>query len=391
MSRVLALAIKEVRSYLRDKADLAFSLALPVAIFALMYGALGGQSLFNGTAYVVNDDPDGVYSGLLIERLSAKEGLAVTLLSLEEANAKLSRSDILVFAHIPADFSSGLDSGWSTQIVFHQRGNGGLEGQIVSALIRGEADNLSQEVQIERQVRLALADKGIGGDPIETTVQGLLERDRESPLVMVNETTIGGQAGLVYQFLPGIMAMFVLFAITLGSRALVEERRKGTLERLLTTQLTVGELYVGKFLAGAARGFVQTFILLALAEVVFRLFTPFSFLMMLVVALVFSAAASTLALIIASVSRTDDQAASFSVLFTMTTVMLGGTFFVIPRDSVLYLISKASLNTYVISAFKTVAVSGGSLGNVALELTVLAAVVVVGLMLSRALFRFMSS
>ncbi|RPH32837.1 hypothetical protein EHM92_08485, partial [bacterium] len=81
MSRVLTIALREVRSFFQDRADMVFGLLLPVAIFALMYGAFSGQSLFNGTAYVVNEDPDGIHSRVLIERLSAKENLEVTLLS----------------------------------------------------------------------------------------------------------------------------------------------------------------------------------------------------------------------------------------------------------------------------------------------------------------------
>jgi len=42
MSRVLAIVVREVRSYFQDKAELVFGLALPIAIFALMYGAFGG-------------------------------------------------------------------------------------------------------------------------------------------------------------------------------------------------------------------------------------------------------------------------------------------------------------------------------------------------------------
>ena len=387
MSRVFTIALREVRSYLQDKADLAFSLLLPIAIFALMYGAFSGQTLFNGTAYIVNEDPDGTYSQRLIERLNEREGLEVSLLTRDEADARLERSDVLLVAIIPDGFSTQLSSGWPTEIIFRQRGNGGQGGQIVASLVRGEADKLSQEVQAERQVQSALAGKAISQDQIETAVQGLLERERELPVVVVSETLVGSETSLVHQTLPGIIAMFVLFAITLGSRTLVEERRKGTLERLLTTRLSVGQLYMGKFLASLARGFVQTFILLTLAYMVFRLFTPLSFLMVLVVALVFAAAASTIGLIIASIARTEDQASWIGVVFTMSTVMLGGTFFEIPVDSVLHTVGRASINTYAISAFKTMTMPGVGLGDVTLELTVLAAVAVAGLILSRVLFR----
>ena len=387
MIRVFIIALREVRSYLQDKADLAFSLLLPVAIFTLMYGAFSGQSLFNGTAYVVNEDPGGTYSQRLVERLNEMENLEVSLLTWHEANAKLERSDVLLVIYIPEDFSAQLSSHRPAQVFFRQRGNGGQEGQIVASMVRGEADRISQEVQVERQVQSALTGKGIGRDHIETTVQRLLEREHESPIVVVNETIIGSEINLVHQFLPGIIAMFVLFAITMSSRALVEERKKGTLERLLTTRLSVGQLYMGKFLASVARGFVQTFILLTLAYMVFGLFTPLSFLMLLFIALIFAAAASTIGLIIASIARTEDQATWTSVFFTMATVMLGGTFFEITEGSILYVFSKFSINTYVNSAFKTMIIRGGSLTDVAFELMVLTTVVVAGLTFSRILFR----
>jgi ABC-type Na+ efflux pump permease subunit len=387
MSRVVTIALREVRSYLQDRGDLAFSLFLPIATFALMYGAFAGQTLFNGTAYIVNDDSGGVYSELLVHRLDDRADLAVALLTRDEAEAKLSRSDVLLFAYIPPDFSDRLSSGWPTEITFRQRGNGGQEGQIVASIIRTEADAISQEVQVERQVLNALGGKAVTREQAETTVQGQLERERESPIVRVEEVIVGAETSLVHQSLPGIVAMFVLFAVTMSSRTIVEERRKGTLERLLTTRLSGTELYLGKFFAGTSRGFVQTSILLGLSWVVFNLFTPLSFLMALVVAVVFSAAASSIGMVIASVARTDDQAAWISVFVTMSTVMLGGTFFDIRPGTTLALLGKASINTYAISAFRAMTVPGVTLGDVGFELAVLVGVMAGGLFISRLLFR----
>ncbi len=387
MARALLITIKEARAYLHDRAELAFSLLLPIAIFALMYGAFGGESMFHGTAYVVNEDVGGTYSTRLIERLDKLDNLDVSLLSWAEASAKLRRSDVLLVVCIPEDFSARLTSGWPTQLVFRQRGNGGDEGQIVASLVRGVADEISQEIQVERQVQRALVGKGIGQEKIQTTVQKLLDREREFPIVGVSEETIGTGVDPVHQFLPGIVTMFVLFSITLSARAIVEERRKGTLERLLTTRLRVGELFVGKFLASVSRGLLQTFILLALAYVVFQVFTPVSFVQALVIALFFAAAGSALGLVIASIVRTEDAASWIAVFFTMAMVMISGTFFPIPEDSILYTISKLSINTHANIAFKTIIAEGGSLADVGLEFTILAGVGVVGLILSRILFR----
>jgi len=387
MIRSLVVARKELQSYLQDRADLAFSLLLPIVIFAFMYGAFSGESLFNGTAYIVNEDKGGTYSTRLIEHLRELENLEVSLISGQDANKRLNRSDILLVTYIPEDFSASLAELKGTRLLFRQRGNSGQEGQIVASLIRGTADRMSQEIQIERQVQRALTDEAIGKDHISTTVQRLIEREKKFPVIDVTENIIGADIDPIDQFLPGIVTMFVLFTITLGSRAIVEERRMGTLERLLTTRLSIGQLFLGKFLSGTARGFVQTLILLTLAYAVFQLFTPISFVSVLLASVVFAAAASTLGLVIASVARTEDQAIWFSVFFTMATVMVGGTFFEIPEDSWLWTLSRISLNTYANNALKTLITREGMLTEVGFELLIMGAVVVAGLITSRILFK----
>jgi ABC-type Na+ efflux pump permease subunit len=118
MSRVLTVASKEVRTYSQDRGDLAFSLLLPIAIFALMYGAFGDESLFHGTAHIVNEDREGAYSALLIERLRETEDLEVDLLSSPEAESKLDSSDVLLVTYIPEDFSARLAARWPARLIF---------------------------------------------------------------------------------------------------------------------------------------------------------------------------------------------------------------------------------------------------------------------------------
>jgi len=389
MFKALLVAIHEIHIYLQDRGDLAFSLLLPVVTFALMYGAFGGEMEFHGTAHIVNQDPGGSYSVRLLEQLEELDSVDLELLSREEADGKLERSDLLMVIYIPEDFSEKLASGEQTQLLFRQRGNGGQEGQIVASLVRGLAERMNQEFTVLSQTSNSLAGRGIPRDSIEVTTQKFLEREQEHPVVGVTEETMGSSPDLVNQFLPGVLTMFVLFAITLGAQVIVQERRLGTLERLLTTRLSVGQLFFGKFLAGISRGFLQTLVLLGLSYIVLQLFTPLSFIECLVIALVFAAAASALGLIIASIARTEDQATWIAVFLTMSMVMLGGTFFEISEGSVLYTISRVSLNTYANDAFKTIIAQGGSLADVWLELGVLAGVAVVGLAISRVLFKVM--
>jgi ABC-2 type transport system permease protein len=386
MIRAFYIALNEVKLYLQDKGDLAFSLLLPIITFGLIYGAFGGQASFDATAYVVDED-DGVYSSVFVEQLEETEGITVELLTAEQADTRLERSDVLLVTFIPGDFSEALASGEKTQLVFKQRGNGGQEGQIVASIARSIAGEINREFQVRRQVGEILAGTGISEEQIDVAVQNSLELEREKPVVTIVEKSLGGDPDYVNQFLPGIVTMYVIFAITISAQVIVEERRKGTLERLLTTRLSVGQLFFGKFLASISRGFIQTVILLGLSYAVFQLFTPLSFLACLVIALVFAAAGSALGLIIASIARSEGGATWIAVVFSVLTFMFGGTFFDIPKDSGLYIISRFSVNSYGNQAFQTVIAEGGSLADVGSELGILVGIMVVGLVISRLLFK----
>jgi ABC-2 type transport system permease protein len=386
MKRALLITLNEVRLYLQDKGDLAFSLLLPVVTFALIYGAFGGSTLFTATAPVVNEDA-GIYATQLIERLDSVDGISIEMLTAPEADAKLENSDLTFVLFIPAGFSDAVASGQKAEVIFKQRGNGGQGGQILASIIRGIAEDMSRAFIIKSQVSSNLKGTGVSQDRIDAAVTQYLDEERQQPALGVTEEVVGGTGDLVNQYLPGIVTMYVLFALTLGARAIVEERRKGTLERLLTTRLSAGELFFGKYLASVARGFVQTLILLALAYAVFRMFTPVTFLESLFIVLVFIAAASALGLIIASVARTEEGASWIGVVLTMFMVMLGGTFFQVEPGTVLYNLGRVSINTYANEALKKVIAEGGNLGDTIIPLAVFVGVAVIGLVISRLIFK----
>lgn len=385
MKRALFITLNEVRLYLQDKGDLAFGILLPIVTFALMYGAFGGTSLFKATAHIVDEDK-GIYAEQLIQQLDDVKGISVEKLTLKDADSKLERSDLTLVLYIPAGFSATLASGGKAELTFLQRGNGGQEGQILASIIRGVAGAINQQFLVTSLVKENLKDTTVSQDRINITVQQMLNEERQQPEVGVTEEVTGGSPNFVNQYIPGIVTMYVLFALSLSARVIVEERRRGTLERLLTTRLSAGELFLGKFLASIARGFVQTLILLGLSYAVFRLFTPLSFLAAVFIVLVFAAAASALGMVIASVSRTEDAAVWIGVVFTMAMTMLGGTFFDVAPGSILDIIGRFSINTYANEAMRSVINSGGSLSGTALPFAVMAGVIVVGLVVSRLIF-----
>ena len=253
--------------------------------------------------------------------------------------------------------------------------------------MRGVAGGIDQQFQAQAGVTAFTAGTDITPDQVTTAVRQYLGQERQDPLVTVSDETLGGSPDFISTFLPGIITMYVLFTLTMSARTIVEERQRGTLERLLTTRLSATELFLGKYFSATARGFVQTFILLALSYAVFQLFTPLTFLYALVIALIFAAACGALGLIIAAVARSEDGAIWIGVVFTMFSVMLGGTFFEVTSGSVLAKIGTISINTYANEAFRTVIAGGGGIAGTWPQLAVLGGVIVVGFVISRLLFR----
>ncbi|MBM3945387.1 MAG: ABC transporter permease, partial [SAR202 cluster bacterium] len=220
---------------------------------------------------------------------------------------------------------------------------------------------------------------------IPAEVDATLAAWRASPSLSVVPETVGGSDRFVDRLLPGILVMFLMFAVSLNAQTLVEDRRIGILERLLATPLTLGQLFAGKFLSGIVRAMAQAILLLSLAFIVLRVAGAGGFFQALVIALVVAAAVSAFGLIIAAVSRTRDQATWFAVIVTMFMTIFGGTFF--PVDGPLDIVSRITLNRYAIDAMEGVISRGETLGAFWVELAVLGGVAAVCLAVARPLFR----
>ena len=70
----------------------------------------------------------------------------------------------------------------------------------------------------------------------------------------------------------------------------------------------------------------------------------------------------------------------------MTMTMLGGTFFTISKGTALYTFSKISVNTYANNAFKTL-INNGGISTLGVDISVMVGVTMVGLIISRLLFK----
>ena len=385
MLRPIFILWLEAKRYLTDRGDLAFSLALPIVLFALFYGAFGGEVTFRGTAHVVDLDR-GPLAQELVTRLESVDELKVDMLTEEEADRDLDRSRIVTAFVIPAGFSEGLRSGEPVSLTWKRRGSGGDEGQIVAAIVEGVAQRMAGEFQVRHAVNRTLADGSLPQAQVDQTVSRLIEEARAEPPVGLDLRAIGGGEDQITRLLAGILTMFLMFAVTLGAQSLVGERRLGTLERLLTTRLTINQLFLGKFFAGVSRATLQAILLLSLAFAVLRVAGPTTFVQALAFSLLFAGTVSAIGLVISGLARTQDQAAWSAVFLTLTMTVFGGTF-IDPGDSgPLALLSRLTVSRYAIDALDDILTGTAGIAEQGPEAAVLAAVMVVSLVLARTLF-----
>ncbi len=387
MARPVYLAVLEVKRFLADRGDLAFSIALPIALFALMLGVFGGETSFNGTAHIAGLD-GGAAAKSLIERAEAIEGVTVERYSEQDLDDALDRSAVLTGFVIPAGFTASIESGVPAEVIVKRRGSGGDQGQIMASILQGVMLDLASEYELSSAVG-ALVSDAVPDSEIDEVVRQLLADARENPPVTVValSATDEEETDILDRLLPGIIVMFLLFSVTMSAQSLVEERRIGILERLMTTRLGVGQLFVGKFLAGVGRGIVQSLILLVLAFVVLRVGGFVAFAQSAVLALVVAAAVSSIGLVIASVARSQEQATWGAVFFTMAMTVFGGTFFPVGDSGPLNVLSRLTLNKYAIDAFEGILAETATLADHGLEVAVLGGITVVGLLISRLAFR----
>ena len=386
MLRPVHFALLEVKRYLADRSDLAFSLALPIGLFALMYGVFGGGPSFSATAHIADRD-GGAAAGQLIERVEAVDGVTVERYAASELDDALDRSAVLTGFVIPPGFTASLEAGNPAEVVVKRRGNGGVEGQLITSIVQGAVSGLAAEYELRQAVRL-LVSESTPDAAVEEVAGRLVDEARAAPVVAVRtESLAGDESNYLDRLLPGIIVMFLLFSVTMSAQSLIEERRVGVLERLMTTRLTASQLFAGKFLAGWARGVAQSFVLIALAFVVLRVGGPSAFAQSLVLAAAVAAAVSAVGMTIASLARSQEQAVWSAVVVTMAMTLFGGTFFPIGDSGLVAMLSRFTVNKYAIDAFEGLLTGAATLPDHGAELAVMGGVAVAGLVVSRLGFR----
>ena len=153
------------------------------------------------------------------------------------------------------------------------------------------------------------------------------------------------RGSLVSFYAAGIGVMFLLFSSVGGAGgALLDEAETGTLERLLSTNLGMTGVLIGKWIFLALVGCVQLTVMFLWGSIAFGL-PLFSHLPGFAVMTIATAlAAAALGLVLATVARSRAQLSGFSTILILTMSALGGSMF--PRFLMSETMQKVGLLTF---------------------------------------------
>ncbi|MEL7267707.1 MAG: ABC transporter permease, partial [Planctomycetota bacterium] len=127
------------------------------------------------------------------------------------------------------------------------------------------------------------------------------------PVTLIDAVGDGKTNPVVTMYAAGIAVMFLLFGATNAGGALMEERENQTLERLLTTRLSMDELLLGKWCFQTALGVLQVGIMFVWGALVFGIDLFSNFDGFLVMTIVTSGAAASFGLLLATLCKSRGQ------------------------------------------------------------------------------------
>ena len=342
MSRVLAVARKELLQLRRDRLTVAMMFVLPM-MQLLLFG------------YAINTDVRHIPTVVLDHDRSARSrALAAAL----EASGVFTRvGEVDSYAQVERAFRAGEAR---VALVLPPRFGADAAGRGATAQLVVDGSD-PQTVAGATSTAVALA----AAWDARLTVQGLRPGVSVEPTTWYNpdlRTAVFIVPGLVGILLTMTMVMFT-------SMALARERERGTLEQLVVTPVRPVELMVGKILPYIGVGYVQMTLVLAAGRVVFDVPLVGSLPLLYASAFVFIAASLALGLVFSTLARTQQQAMQMSFFFLLPNILLSG--FAFPWDGMpapARALSLALPLTHFLRVVRGIVLKGSGAADVAPEL-----------------------
>ncbi len=322
--RVRRMVAKEFRQLLRDPMSVGMVFGAPI-IQLLMFGYALNTDVRQVATFLVDHDRTPA-SRELAEAFTASGyfRLVGTSDHPDDMGRALDRGDATIGLEIPAGFSSDVKAGRSPAVQLLVDGTNSNTGTVAS----GYAAKIVQE----RSARAAAANLSRTGGAAGAAM-GIDLRTRAwfNPALESQAYNVPAVIGVIV----------LLMSLLLTAMAIVREREVGTLEQLLVSPLTAGELMLGKTIPVALVALVQ--ITLVILVALFWFDVPFrgSFWALYLAAALFILAGLSFGLFLSTLASTQQEAFLSMFLFLLPGIILSG--FMYPVDTMPWIFQELTL------------------------------------------------
>jgi ABC-2 type transport system permease protein len=347
----------------RDRVAQMLTFLLPIVFFSIFATVFGGQSDATTARIriaVVDEDHSDV-SARLIQGLHNEKSLRTqgtadasgegSVLTRAAAEQLVRSGDVPVAIVIPAGlgtaFSTNGFAGGGPAVQLLSDVSDPIAPQVVLGLLQKVAMTAAPDLLMQGGIRQFEKYAGAMTSDQKSAVDAWLPRLKaQAPVsgaansasasaampiavdVVDVMRTDNRRGSLISFYAAGIGVMFLLFSSVAGAGgALLDEAEAGTLERLLSTNIGMTGVLVGKWILLALIGCLQLTVMFLWGRVAFGL-PLFSHLPGFAIMTVFTAAAAAaLGLVLASLARSRAQLSGFSTILILTMSALGGSMF----------------------------------------------------------------
>jgi ABC-2 type transport system permease protein len=374
----------------RDRAAFVLAFVVPIVFFSIFAGIFGG-SRGGGTRRIslaVVDEDGSENSRRLVAALRAERGLNVVagkipaaggsgaLFDRASAEAAVRAGSLPLaliiprgFGQIPIRFGP---SASRPKLLLLADSSDPIGPQVVAGLLQGIAATAMPDVMAQTGVE-ELERWGGGLTPeqrarMDTSIRVLRDRvalpgrpdsgASAAGLVDVEVKDILGETKknpTSALLAAGLGVMFLLFSAAGAGGALIEEAESGTLDRILSTRVSMGRLLLGKVAYLSSVAVTQLVVMFVWGQIFFGLELHRHVPGFLIMTIVTAIACSCFGLVLAALSRSRMQLVALSNLLILAMSALGGS--MIPRAMLSETVQKmglVTLNAWAIDGFMKV-------------------------------------
>jgi ABC-2 type transport system permease protein len=305
--RVMALSLRIVRQFARDRRTLGLLFIVPLFVMTILNFVLNNSSSGVTLGVVPPQGPLGQQVVQQLQsRLNGQQSISLKTVDAGAVDDALKNGDadgVLVF---PADLAAQLAAGQAPTLTLRLEGSNPGAAQQLRSLTTLLAASLAQ---------------------VSASPQGATP----SPAALAVQTTYlyGGpeytQTDALAPLFVGLFSFFFVFLLT--SVAFLRERSQGTLERLSVSPLSRTELVLGYVLGFTLFALLQSVVILLFVVGVLRVHYAGNLGLLFLVTLVLTISAVNLGIFASAFARNELQVVQFIPLLIVPQALLGGLFF----------------------------------------------------------------